>query len=69
MAFVVKVNTDHIVCIADSLKKNLECNGTVFQLFTNPEFSKAYDSITIALFGTIFIELNINVKLNKLECV
>jgi hypothetical protein len=46
------------------LERNWECNGIVYQSFT--DFEKAYDSERRKLLHDILIEFGINMKLIKL---
>jgi len=53
--------TDQIFCIHQTLKKELEYNGTVHQLFIDSE--KAYDSVRREVLCNILTEFGIPMKL------
>jgi hypothetical protein len=53
--------TDQILCIRQILKKKLEYNETVHQLF--PDFKKAYDSVGREVLYNILIEFGVSMKL------
>ena len=55
---------DHIFCIRQILKKKLEHNKTVHQLFI--DFKKAYDSVWREVLYNILIEFVILMKLARL---
>ena len=55
--------TDHIFCIRQILKKELEYNEAVHQLFI--DFRKACDSVRREVLFNILIEFGIPIKANK----
>jgi len=56
--------TDQIICICHILEKKWEYNGTVNQLFTDPE--KACKSVRREIWYNILTEFGVPVKLTRL---